>query len=166
MKTIFTISILICSQFFLLGQSEKSDNTKIQVVNDYLNYAFNEELEKQKSLMHPDIIDYHPTVLIEPAKGREELIKGWQGTTAAMDSVTYKNIGVGILTIPKGGLSGEWVVTTGILTSKFKGIETPVSSQMVGFYKVEDGLIKEVRNFGNILDIYQQLGYTLAPPKQ
>ena len=161
MKTIATLLILIGSCINVHAQSDK----KIQIVKQYLEHAFNEEHDGQKALMHPDIIDYHPTILQEAARGRGELIKGWQETTKSMESVSYKNAGIGILNIIEGELVGEWVVTNGTITSNFMGMESAVISQMVGFYKVENGLITEVRNFGNILDIYQQLGYTLTAPK-
>ena len=162
MRTMAIVLILIGA---CINVQAQSDN-KIRIVQQYLEHAFNEEHEQQKALIHLDIIDYHPTVLMEPARGREELIKGWKKTTESMDFVTYKSSGIGILNITDGELEGEWVVTIGTISSNFKGVETAVLSQMVGCYKVENGLITEIRNFGNIMDIYQQLGYTLAPPKE
>jgi len=156
---IFSISVLTSAQ------SQTIQSLDIEIVENYLEAAFSKNYEAQKSLMHPNIIDYHPTVLEKPANGKNTLIQGWKDTVKSMDSVRYTSHGIGGLAIKEGEHKGNWIVTIGEVTSYFKGNKTPINSQMVGMYRIDNGLIKEVRNYGNLLDIYLQLGFTLQPSK-
>ena len=165
-KYVLILTLFLSSQLEVKSQSINLENNKVQVVKDYLQAAFNKDYSRQKTFMHQDIVDYHPTVLSPPAKGKEELINGWKNTMQSMDSIIYIRKGIGIVSFMEGELLGEWVVESGLVKSKFQGVEQWVEFQMTGLYKVESGLIKEVHNFGNTLDIYQQLGYSLEPPKK
>jgi len=166
MKTVLILLLTIGPVMNIWARNEVSDSTKTELVEAYLHYAFTEQYEKQGELMHPQIVDYHPTVLQNPARGRQELIKGWRETRESLSSASYEMSGIGELLITDGDMSGKWIVTTGILKTKFRGSDKQLRSHMVGFYKIEGGLIKEVRNYGNLLDIYLQMGYTLLPSRE
>jgi len=137
----------------------------MDIIKNYLEAAFNKEYQVQASYMPPEIIDFHPTILAPPARGKEALINGWKQSVEPMDSVKYHREGLGITDFHEGELTGNWVIEAGLVEAKFKGMTEWVKFQMVGLYKLEDGLIVEVRNFGNLLDMYQQMAYTLVPPK-
>ena len=152
--------------FFLIsiGAFAQTSTEKIEIVQNYLDAAFSKDTNTQMSLMSEEIIDYHPTVLAPPAKGKEELIMGWNNTMNPLDSVVYSRTGSGIVELQDGEFQGEWVLETGMVKMKFPGVEKWIELQMVGLYQVENGLITVVRNFGNMLDLYQQMGYTLTSP--
>ena len=157
--------ILIFLVLFSFVIQAKSNIQEVAIVKEYLKAAFDKQYQIQASYMHPDIIDYHPTILAPPAKGKEALINGWKQSVEPMDSVKYHRKGLGTTDFYEGDLTGKWVFEAGLVEAKFKGMNKWVSFQMVGLYRIEDNLIIEVHNYGNLLDMYQQMGYTLVPPK-
>ena len=102
MKHFLAFFMLLLMSFGAKAQSPNADDNKIQVVTAYLAAAFKGDYEKQKQLMHPEIVDYHPTVLLPPARGKEELIKGWMDSVEPMDSVIYTRQGIGMTTLDGG----------------------------------------------------------------
>lgn len=155
---IFTLSI-----FTSYAQIEASENKKITTTKAYLESAFAGNHKLQETFMHPQIIDYHPTVLLNPSKGKERVIKDWKNSLSTFKSVEYKIISIGLCEFD-GDLTGEWVVVYGIINANVEGITKSISYQLTSFYKLENNLIREVRNFGNIMDVYTQMGYKIQAP--
>jgi len=157
----YLISILLLFPLSIIAQTSEQ---KIDIVQSYLDAAFQKDIETQRSHMSEQIIDYHPTILAAPAKGIDELLMGWNNTMQPLDSVNYERTGSGLVRLTDGVLYGEWVLETGMVHMKFPNTKEWIKMQMVGLYKIEKGKIIEVRNFGNMMDLYQQMGYTLTPP--
>ena len=67
------VIFLVLFSFVIQAQPNMQD---IAIVKEYLEAAFDKQYQVQASYLHPDIIDYHPTILAPPAKGKEALING------------------------------------------------------------------------------------------
>ncbi len=167
MKNRYTILILVLLtvKTSVQAQSQTFEDQKINVVNEYLKAAFLGDTVAQSKWLHPEVVDYHTTILRAPSMGKKELIEGWRQSLQLFETIEYQKTSTGLCNLT-GFLNGEWVVTYGMVKGKSSTMEKGISYQMTGFYKVENGLIMEIRNFGDSFDIYSKLGYTVNPPKQ
>jgi hypothetical protein len=145
------------------SQAQNKDE-RIVIVQKYLDAAFKKDIDTQRLLLDDHVIDYHPTVLASPSRGKNELLMGWNNMMQPLDSISYERTGTGLVDLQDGDFSGEWVLETGLVHMKPTGSNEWIKVQMIGIYLVENRKIREVRNFGNMLDLYQQMGYSLTPP--
>ncbi len=114
--------------------------------------------------MDDNIVDHHPTVLAAPTRGSDELLESLKTSIQLFDTVTYEQIGGGIVNMDRGYLTGDWVFDAKEIKARSAINGTWIKFHMTGVYKIENKKIVEVHNYGNILDIYRQMGYELVAP--
>jgi len=159
--------ILVFLIFIVFGCSSENDistdaREKLDVVDQYIKTIEKKDIDRMKELLAEDFISYGPGFKTEVTKAHNitDWEKSWEERIVSMK---YKRVYIGLISIEKGKLAGEWVTEWGEVTTLYKDGKT-VKFWFNGLYKVADGKIMEARVVFDNMDILNQLGYKFMPP--
>jgi len=166
MKKIFPFLIPIILLFLTCQPTEEQVLTEEEatvLLNRFMETVTNTDTTLAEEMLHPDCVFRYP-LLPEPIKGIEAykyLIKNTSKAFAELD-VKFQEV------IVKGDRIWSRYTMTGINAGSLGDIPpTGKKFQVTGIAitRIVEGKIIEDETFWNVLGFFQQLGYTLTPPK-
>ena len=161
---LFFISVLL----LLLACQPKEDQSlteeeAIVILNRLMETMSNVDTTLVDEIIHPDCILRYP-LLPEPIKGIDAYKKFIKSTASTFSEFTGKVEEVNV----KGDRIWSRYSMSGINTGPLGNIPATGKKFQVtgmGITRIEDGKIIEDETYWNVLGFFQQLGFTLLPPK-
>ena len=166
MKKIFLFLIPILVLFITCQPKEDQVMTEEEatvLLNRFMETVTNTDTTLAEEILHPDCVFRHP-LLPEPIKGIDGykyLIKNTANAFSELD-VKFEEV------IVKGDRIWSRYTMMGINAGSLGDIPaTGKKFQVTGIAitRIADGKIIEDETYWNVLGFYQQLGFTLSPPK-
>lgn len=161
---LFFISVLL----FLLACQPKEDQSlteeeAIVILNRLMETMSNVDTTLVDEIIHPDCVLRYP-LLPEPIKGIDAYKKFVKSTANTFSEFKGKVEEVNV----KGNRIWSRYSMSGINTGPLGNIPATGKKFQVtgmGITRIEDGKIIEDETYWNVLGFFQQLGFTLLPPK-
>ena len=139
-----------------------ANETKLKALAiDFADALVRNEIEKARSLMHPDFVIYGADV---DSLDRDGYLKLWKGYHAEATELGIPEGSVMAIRIEEGTEVGDWAALYGMAQWTPTGRDRPVSSWMHMLIKVENGQVARIYNFEDQLSILMQMGYQVVPP--
>jgi steroid delta-isomerase-like uncharacterized protein len=166
MKKIFLFLIPILILFITCQPKEDQVMTEGEatvLLNRFMETVINTDTTLAEEMLHPDCVFRYP-LLPEPIKGIDGYKYLIKNTATAFTELDVKFEEV----IVKGDRIWSRYTMTGINAGPLGDIPaTGKKFQVTGMAitRITDGKIIEDETYWNVLGFYQQLGYTLTPPK-
>ncbi|MCW8802935.1 MAG: ester cyclase [Ignavibacteriaceae bacterium] len=166
MKKIFLLLILIIVSFLSCQLKEDQSLTEQEaknILNRLMETMSNVDTTLIDEIIHPDCVLRYP-LLPEPIKGIDAYKKFVKSTANTFSEFKGKVEEVNV----KGNRIWSRYSMSGINTGPLGNIPATGKKFQVtgmGITRIEDGKIIEDETYWNVLGFFQQLGFTLLPPK-